>query len=406
MKNKWIEKEAYKWMVQGIISDDQRRQIVNRYAGPKYGIGILPILAGLLIGLSVLSFIAANWQAISPLIRLLLIIVLTSGMYVAGEKLQQRGQNWLGEGLVGAGLLIFGAGLFLLVQTYHLMFYNAALFIVWGLAGLALTYLYASRFLGMLSFGILMSAQIYSLQEYHSFSYIALLVLLAGLSWFVYKQKSLSFSLLFVAGLFIQFVMLLDELNVSHLWSFIVLALFYLLQNALAAKTHQLALRIFSLSAAYGYAIWIAFIFGPEMSGFSEPHIYPYVYLPLWVILFALHFVLRMRTGETVLMLEWMLFLPLFLLPAFVDYAYLLNLLCFSVYLLFYGYHIQSKLVIRLATISFVVMTLIAYTRLTWAFMDKSIFFLTAGLLMAGLSMLLHRKNKKMLDGEGNQNES
>lgn len=405
MSKKWIETEAQRWVEKEIITEHQKTQIVELYPENKYGIGILPILAGLFIGLSILSFIAANWEGISPLLRLLIIIVMLCGLYYSGEKLQQRGQLLMGEGMIATGLLTFGAGIFLIGQTYHIMTYSAIFFLIWGIAGILLTYLYRSRFIFLITFMIFMVAQFYSQEEYNSFSYLTLVGLVAGLGWFVYQQKKLWMMLLFLAGVFVQLGIFLDELNISYLWLSLMLPALYTLQSLVSQSSLQRALRRFTLGTAYLYGIWVVLVHGPYFYDFVDHQLNPYVYIPIWLCLFIAHFWLRQKHKQTMMMLEWVLFLPVFLLTNYADYAYLVMLLLFSLYMLFYGYNEQSRSTIRLGTWSFVGMTLLAYTKLTWAFMDKSIFFLTAGILLWGLSVFLHKKNKQMLVWGGDEDD-
>jgi uncharacterized membrane protein len=52
---------------------------------------------------------------------------------------------------------------------------------------------------------------------------------------------------------------------------------------------------------------------------------------------------------------------------------------------------------LTLGTVLFVVATMVAYFKLTWAFLDKSLFFLIGGVLLLTLSWYLRRRNAQRL---------
>jgi uncharacterized membrane protein len=52
---------------------------------------------------------------------------------------------------------------------------------------------------------------------------------------------------------------------------------------------------------------------------------------------------------------------------------------------------------LTLGAVLFVVATAVAYFKLTWGFMNKSLFFLVGGVLLLGLSWYLRRRNAQVL---------
>ena len=52
---------------------------------------------------------------------------------------------------------------------------------------------------------------------------------------------------------------------------------------------------------------------------------------------------------------------------------------------------------VTLGTVLFVLTTAVAYFKLTWGFLDKSLFFLLGGLLLLGLSWWLRRRAARTL---------
>ncbi|GAC1585908.1 MAG: hypothetical protein NVS3B25_00580 [Hymenobacter sp.] len=52
---------------------------------------------------------------------------------------------------------------------------------------------------------------------------------------------------------------------------------------------------------------------------------------------------------------------------------------------------------LTMGAVLFVAATAVAYFKLTWAFLDKSLFFLLGGALLLGLSWYLRRRNARVL---------
>lgn len=160
-----LQKESSQWRTEGLISPDQWQQLADRYqfdqletdARDRF-ISILMIIGGLLLGIGVITFVAANWQAIPRSVRLLLLLALLVGANGAGFYLWQgmqwraRGgqtspwrdrQQWpqrLGQGLLIFGALILGANLALVGQMFHQSGSAFGLCLVWGLGVLVMAY--------------------------------------------------------------------------------------------------------------------------------------------------------------------------------------------------------------------------------------------------------------------------
>ncbi|UUZ84479.1 DUF2157 domain-containing protein [Paenibacillus sp. P26] len=93
MSRKWVEKEGPGWVERGIVTRDQVDRILALYEDKKHAARLLPVLGSILVGLGILSFIAANWQDIPRLVRLALIVVLMAGFYGSGERAVRSGEQ-------------------------------------------------------------------------------------------------------------------------------------------------------------------------------------------------------------------------------------------------------------------------------------------------------------------------
>lgn len=407
MSNKWLEQEATKWVKKDIITNEQYEEILKQYPKSERGFGVLPILGSILIGLGILSFIAANWQDIPSLLRLGLIIVVMCGFYFGGAMLERRGQHNTGVALIGIGLLSFGAGIFLVAQMYNLVSNNVFSFLVWAVAGLCLLYLYRSRYLFIITVLILNVAQFYSLLNFGKFSISALLFVLIGLGYDAIRSRDGGLAALTAATLVIQSLAWLFERETSFFWIYLVLASLYVV-GELFEKSLRRGVQGVVTVFAFAIATWFAFM---DFTFISLESILEglnlFVFAPVWIVLLLLSASLKWRKSETegkrttYSMAHWLLLLPVFLIDRGTDWFYLIVLFGFALFILLDGYHDQVRVKINVGTLAFLFVTFLSYLKLTWDFMDKSFVFISGGCILFGLSWFLNRRRKDVLQNEG-----
>jgi uncharacterized membrane protein len=156
-----MRQEAQGWQADGLISSDQYQALAERYqfdqldadAHDRFVI-ILIGLGSVLLGLGVITFVAANWQAIPRLLKVLLLVGLLVGVNGAGFYLWQPavtatgdrqparspGRQRLGHGLLLLGALTLGANIALMGQTFHQDGPLSSLYLLWGLGVLAMAF--------------------------------------------------------------------------------------------------------------------------------------------------------------------------------------------------------------------------------------------------------------------------
>jgi uncharacterized membrane protein len=118
-----LKKDLSRWRAAGLIDEATERAIRADVDARSYGIGlpgVLAILAAVLIGFAVMSFVAANWQEIPRLFRLGLLTALLWSMYALAGAMFRRGLDTFGHAAVLAGCAVFGADLMLVSQMYHM----------------------------------------------------------------------------------------------------------------------------------------------------------------------------------------------------------------------------------------------------------------------------------------------
>jgi uncharacterized membrane protein len=151
-----LRQEANLWREEALIDDSLYQQLAERYqfnsleqAASNRFVLILFSLGGILLGLGVITFVAANWQDWSKAVKLTLLLTVFLGVNIIGFYLWRAETNTsstggvkrrFGEGLLIFGALSLGANIALMAQMFHISGSPYGLFLVWGLGVLAMAY--------------------------------------------------------------------------------------------------------------------------------------------------------------------------------------------------------------------------------------------------------------------------
>ena len=117
-----------------MISADVRGRILGRYEVSRQFPTVVLTLGIAMIGIGILSFVAANWQEIGRMFRIVLIIAGYAGC-VAGAWRAERGghRNVAGAFLLLSGFMLLG-GIALMSQIFHIQGSLSGLLVVWLVA--------------------------------------------------------------------------------------------------------------------------------------------------------------------------------------------------------------------------------------------------------------------------------
>ncbi|MCS7462650.1 DUF2157 domain-containing protein [Paenibacillus doosanensis] len=412
MSRKWVEKEGLRWVESNIVTREQYERILGLYEEKRHAIGILPILGSILVGLGILSFVAANWQDIPQLARFMLVVIVMVGCYVSGELMMKKGHDKLGIALTALGYISFGAGIVLVAQMFHLTSYDITSFIVWGTAGVLLTFLYRSRFLYLLSLLVFTAAELYSALHFHQFSYVGFIFMAAGLGGYAWVRQSALLTWCFSLSFALHALMFTMVKDLPFLCFFLPVMALYALGDWYKDRGAGYALQSVPLAANFVFGTFMVLVWEAPYGGLgdlSELLPKPLYYLPALLLLFAASAAGKWKQKRLSSVLEWIMCIPFLYLTVGVSAIYLLTLFFFSFYVLWRGYMEEWRFKINFGTVLFICSSMIAYGKLTWDFMDKSLFFIIGGLLLLALSWFLNRRNKRFLrnidEGEGKHHD-
>ncbi|HOW98166.1 MAG TPA: DUF2157 domain-containing protein [Kiritimatiellia bacterium] len=144
----WLLGELPGWVGQGVLTPEQAESLRRHYrsAQPAAGRGwlltLFAILGAVLIGFGIILLLAHNWEQISRPVRAgMSLALLLFGQVMAGRAVvRQAAAAGLREASSAFLMLVAGASLALIAQTYHVAADMESFILTWMLLGLPLVY--------------------------------------------------------------------------------------------------------------------------------------------------------------------------------------------------------------------------------------------------------------------------
>ena len=196
-----LREEVAEWERDGTVTAQQAQEILARYPEDSAGyeaarrrqalvVGF-SILGAALLGLGIITFFAANWDEIPRSVKLAALVAGVVLSYGAGYLLWQRlDYTAVGIALVLLGCIVFGAGVHLIGQIYHVPVDHPDLMAFWFLGVLPLAYVTRSRPVTVLALVLFLAAVGFRLNHWDEFigqvEFIPVVALYAGLALAVY----------------------------------------------------------------------------------------------------------------------------------------------------------------------------------------------------------------------------
>ncbi|HXW27739.1 MAG TPA: DUF2157 domain-containing protein [Xanthobacteraceae bacterium] len=118
-----LEADLARWEADGVITPAVLAAIRSALPplAPEINIPlVVAIVGGLLIAAAFLAFVAAHWTELARLLRLAILVVGIVGANGLGGWLARAGRSVLADLCASVGSIIFGAGIALVGQMYHL----------------------------------------------------------------------------------------------------------------------------------------------------------------------------------------------------------------------------------------------------------------------------------------------
>ncbi len=136
---KRIERDLPRWRESGWVTPEGETAIRGELESHSRSFEVAPILGilgAVLIGFAAMSFVAANWDEMPRLARLALILAGLISAYGIAGLLFERGHPAFAHAAILAGVAIFGAGIMLIAQMYHIDGHPPDAVLIWALGAL------------------------------------------------------------------------------------------------------------------------------------------------------------------------------------------------------------------------------------------------------------------------------
>ncbi|MCE5341389.1 MAG: DUF2157 domain-containing protein [Planctomycetaceae bacterium] len=147
-KIKWLYTEMEKWAREGVIGVAQMQSIKNLYPQPQikksvpWALLVFSGIGAVIIGLGVILLFAYNWDKMGKYAKLSVVFGSLIIAHFTGITIFIRSQRFkgIGESLCVLGTMLFGAGIWLVAQIYHIDEHYPNAFLFWGLGAMLMAW--------------------------------------------------------------------------------------------------------------------------------------------------------------------------------------------------------------------------------------------------------------------------
>jgi uncharacterized membrane protein len=208
---RWLHNEISSWQSEQIISTQQAEQLRARYViddkARAWDRLIFPAIGAVVLGFGVILFFAYNWSGMHKYLKLAIVFSGLLATHSLGYYFTspQRIQKGFGEGLFVLGTMLFGVGIWLIAQIYHLDEHYPNAILVWSLGALAFAWALPSVAQGLIAVALLSmwsGVEILDFRHDYHAGWLFILIGLLPLAWILRSRVLLLFSLVACSVLF------------------------------------------------------------------------------------------------------------------------------------------------------------------------------------------------------------
>lgn len=432
----WLREELQLWEREGIVSVEQAEKIREKYnlheiqekGIPSKLITVISIIGSLLVGAGVILFIASNWQTILKPLRLGIIFGTIFAVNHLGYYLKYTKGSYpkTGSSLLFLGSLLFGGGIWLVAQTYHITsrYHSGILF--WALGIIPVSWLLGLETILLLSSFLLTFWTVWRSIDFSVPNYFYLVLMLSIILPLCYRQKAkvalfisligislwfgfgpcLSYfkeSILLMVPCFIGVGVFLYSAGLFHslfekitgyqsIYKFLGVFILYVFTYILSFKEVsqemvRLAVKPFPSSFWYILGILSLLSIGAILSIFRLTHKKSQNFS-------------RLLNYEIAIIIFFLLFPILILIfPNITFYAIFSNLilLVLTIGVIFLGYHNEKAFFVNLGFIFFGIHFLTRYIDWGYKYLPRSLFFIITGIILILIATFMEKERRKLI---------
>ena len=144
-KISWLHCEVERWAREGVIDTSQLQSIKSLYPqqikkSQPWALVIFSGIGAVIIGLGIILLFAYNWDKMSKYAKLAIVFGSLIFSHIIGITLFLRTQRFkgIGEAVCLLGTMLFGAGIWLIAQIYHIEEHYPNAFLLWAIGAILL----------------------------------------------------------------------------------------------------------------------------------------------------------------------------------------------------------------------------------------------------------------------------
>ena len=372
-----MEKQIIKWLNMGYITSEVAELLladVKESSAKRYQVQIqiaFYVIGIVLLGFGVFSFISANDWVLDifyahPLLKVVLLTLLTFGIFVGGYIIAYVKQNYikLGRALIFFSCILIWAVYVLLGQIFHLYGDEAALSLTL-VSILPVAYVFRDKAVNILSIICFVLLLFVCSGSSADSVFVVVPMLFGGVLYLAgnllkksYPEFSNAYKIVGLFSVYFLFLSLTCWAGTSYhsvlISDYVVLSVLFLLNSAFLLKKDK---------ASFEFVEY----------GFSSV-----------LILFALLIISFPAVSSLAVMIISNIFVILLIALGY-RYAYK-------------GENVRFMLLSNIFLILYIVTI---YCRYAWSFMDKTLFFICGGVILVSLGLFLERKKKQLVKKAG-----
>ena len=382
---------------------------------------ILALLGAVLLGFAAISFVAANWDGMSKLARLIILFGAMWTTFGAAIWLKPRSNPWFAEAALLLGAALFGTNIMLISQMYHIEGHYPDAVFLWTVGALLTALLLESRGALALAFVLLTiwtGSEILDFETLIHWPFVPVWLVATVLIWRLNWPAGFHFAFL---SLVFWLVLVITRLNELFQWPdrlalslLLILAIGqFLLATYLAARPGRRWLLGFETAfVRYGLATMILALFlqQPFGSHARAGLTWPWA-MAVWPVLITgavmaliaaaalfLWWRRHMRPLDSAVtggLMIWSV-LALFVPAPLSIWLHGIVFICFSIWAIAYGQHHLDRLLVNLSLAAFGFEVLYIYFRTFGSLLNSSVFFLAGGFVLVALAIVLERFRQRL----------
>ncbi|MDP3070488.1 MAG: DUF2157 domain-containing protein [Opitutaceae bacterium] len=193
---RWVRTEIARWETDGLVTPEQGRLLRQRYPEPadtaSWGTIVFASAGAVVVGLGVILLFAYNWDAIPKFAKLGLVFASLVAAHVVGLRWSGR-DDWrrnAGATVSLLGTMLFGAGIWLIAQIYHIDEHYPNGFLLWALGAGVMAWALGSVLQAMLAAVLLAIWGGCDVLDFHTGNAWALLLVAVGIGPLAWRRQS------------------------------------------------------------------------------------------------------------------------------------------------------------------------------------------------------------------------